>query len=41
MVKLEHCDRRYQGGNNGLQDFKTSKDFKRLPETSTIETSNF
>jgi hypothetical protein len=23
----------FQGGNNGLQDFKTSKDFERLQKT--------
>jgi hypothetical protein len=30
-----------QGGNSGLQDFKTSKDFERLHETSIARTSNF
>jgi hypothetical protein len=30
-----------QGGNSGLQDFKTSKDFERLHDTSIARTSNF
>ncbi|CAF3048969.1 unnamed protein product [Rotaria sp. Silwood2] len=30
-----------QGGNSGLQDFKTSKDFNRLQQTSAAVSSYF